>query len=109
MKIRFSSPEEAERVKAKALLLAYQASIPMGMGFLHYKENAEKDAEMLAEYITPGEDLYADYVVGRMVKLTIRQPEPDMLDIRDAPPHPEYQSWVVKYPTYEALIEAARQ
>jgi hypothetical protein len=105
--ITFDTPEQAEEVKKRALLLAYRASAPMGLGFLHYKPNNAEDEKALLDSVRPG-DLHADYVSGRMVKLYIRQ-KGNTLTVADYAPRSDYQSWAGTYPTYTALIEAARK
>lgn len=82
--------------------LACAASIPVGMGFLHY--NREDRYSGVKFDIEDG--AYLDYVDGRMVKLTIHKRPNDVWEIpRDA--RADYQSWVRMYPTNRALAEAA--
>ena len=111
MKHTFETAEIAETVKRRAFILAYRASIPMGLGYLHARPDSKEDEAKLTETLlpTPGETLVTDYVAGRMMKLRIRHPEPTVLETRDDAPRADYQSWATSYPTYEALIEAARK
>lgn len=51
---------------------------------------------------------YGDYVFGRMMKLTLRwDNETNEIEISEAIPRADYQSWCRKYPSYKALIDAA--
>ena len=109
MKHTFETPEIAEAVKRRAFILAYRASTPMGMGWLHARPDSKEDEAKLTGALTPGETLSTDYVAGRMMKLVIFHPEPNVLETRDDAPHADYQSWATTYPTYEAIIEAARK
>ncbi len=53
-------------------------------------------------------DFYADYVFGRMMKLTIYIRDGAVVTSTDTP-RPAYQAWCRKYPTYDALIVAAAE
>lgn len=81
--------------------LAIMNSIPMGMGFLHFRSELKKEDINLE--IINGE-VYLDYVQGRMVKFWATKKE-DGWKFDDSI-NPEYQSWCSKYPSYQALFEA---
>ena len=88
---------------------AINASIPVGMGFLHFKPEDVKPEEI--EMYTIGEDLRfdADYFQGRMVKLSISQTDNEGEWKITKPidePTQDYQSWATKYPTKEALVNS---
>jgi hypothetical protein len=74
----------------------------MGMGFLHYNPElklTEKDIEIRNNCIN------LDYVEGRMVKLRIRKIDGEKWEIIGKPSN-DYQSWIAKYPTNEALVNS---
>lgn len=99
---------------------AIKASIPKGMGFLHFNANEEIKPDMIKIF---GNGIHIDYFHGRMVKLyiekekpvadpvmekdqdgNIRQRDPeDVWILPDFEPNVEYQSWLVEYKTYRDL------
>ncbi len=82
---------------------AVNASQPMGMGFMH-ATNKEFKPE---EFDVPESGVFSlDYVQGRMVKLTLWKKDGEW-KTPERDPHPEYQSWIRRYPTYGALLESA--
>lgn len=83
--------------------LAVLASRPVGMGFLQHQANLTKD--QIALEPERGGDLYIDYYMGRMVKFSARKVEggyrfSDTIS-------PDYESWIIDYPDYRALYDAA--
>lgn len=82
--------------------LAVLASVPMGMGFLrHDPDLAIGDISLDMN----DRGLYIDYYRGRMVKFGGRKREGgwefnDTISL-------DYQSWGRKYPSYQALFDAA--
>lgn len=84
--------------------LMYSNSVPMGMGFLHFREDNLDDKQTLFDEMTASDksdthgkesNFYMDYVNGRMVKSNImwnnkgvHLPSPED-DIQRA----DYQSW----------------
>jgi hypothetical protein len=97
----------------KVCTAAINASKPVGLGKIHYKEKVYTVDEVIQKLTTNHSDnlkgawLYIDYFEGRMVKLTIDR------HYRDREtwafrgfPHPDYQSWAETYPTYEALTHS---
>jgi len=105
-----------EQVKTMAAL-ACNASAGMGMGLIHYDKRHEAKPEdfKFRELGQGTREITLDYWNGRMVKLYIRNKpsiiapaeEPDTWHIIPDVPRGDYQSWVSKYPTAQALIEAA--
>ena len=97
--MRFEATEgQIKQIAANAV----NASFPMGLGFLHFRpkrvfQASDFDAQ-------PNGCFYLDYVQGRMVKLSIFKRE-DGWEIDDNP-RADYQSWVRKYPTTEALVNS---
>lgn len=98
--------------------LAWQASQAFGMGLLQDNPTATKEQvwnNILCAGDYPGrslsphkEELSADYVFGRPIKLVILM-EKNRLELRDTLPHEEYQGWALKYPTVLDLITAAKE
>ena len=80
---------------------ACAASKPMGMGYLHWKADQVFTADMIPiNNINGRDEIYLDYIGGRMVKLLMFRVGEDIWEFRDGVPNPEYQSWCHKYPTY---------
>lgn len=113
-KITHSNPQKLVR---RAFFLAYEAcGGPAGMGFLQAVDKAtEEDVwnniVCAGDYSLqinekPNTQPYADYVFGRMMKLHLVCTE-DGVEIPNTKPRPDYQSWCIQYPTYEALIQAS--
>ncbi len=108
-----------EAVAKEACWLAFQAcGSPLGMGWLQNRPQATKDdvwsnAKHAGDYpggdalfgCKPGE-LHADYVFGKMMKLSLWWTETE-ITFRDETPRVDYQSWCRVYPTYLSLVEAA--
>ena len=94
MKI-IATDEQIKQMAANAI----NASRPMGMGFLHFNPDSVTTANDLeAEH----NGLFVDYFEGRMVKFSAWKHK-DHWEVRDENPHPEYQSWCTKYPTWQSL------
>lgn len=105
-----------QQVAKRIVYLAWQAcGGPTGMGFLQDRPNATeeevwKNAVGRLDY--PGEPLndesriYADYVFGRMMKLSVRVAGDKVLLPTDIPRR-DYQGWCGKYPTYDDLFLAS--
>lgn len=108
----------------RVFYLAWKASRVVGSGVL--QDQGDKTEEEVWGCIGGREDyasvsveimgkqklergIDADYVFGRMVKLGVRV-ENEVLRIMSggSDPQPDYQSWCGSYPTYEALLQAAR-
>ncbi len=103
-----------ESVVKNIFWLAWQASECLGMGRLQNKPGATIDmvwdnvvtsGDYTVSHDRPGEPS-ADYVFGRMMKLRLKYDDVS-ISYPDSEPRPDYQSWCRKYPTYEALINAA--
>jgi len=90
----------------KMCVLAVQASSPMGMGFLHYRPGDHFKPE---DFPLSDHGVSLDYVEGRMVKLRMRRLGGAGTHIWEAPNviSSAYESWIVTYPSYEALAKAA--
>jgi hypothetical protein len=117
MRIACERPQE---VVKEAFWLAWQAcGGPLGMGWLQNKSDVTKyqvwsNVRTAGDYgkggsvmkpDKPGE-AYGDYVFGRMMKLRIKWGL-DYVEVGDGEPRIDYQAWCGKYPTYQALVEAA--
>ena len=114
----YDSAQRAEDVMKEALWLAWVAAGgPRGMGFLQDFPEADKEAVWnnavnAGDYPMKqnlGDDLHADYVFGRMIKLNIWRKRPDAIEISDSPPRSDYQSWCHAYKTYADLFDAAEK
>ncbi len=91
-----ATKQQVKEIAANAI----NASTPMGMGFLHYQADTKFGPEDISD-----EQLYFDYVQGRMVKLSIRDLGNDEYEIADNPTS-DYQSWCGIYPTTEDLVNS---
>lgn len=99
--ITFTATDEQVR---EVLANAVNASIPMGLGHLHYDGSYKFSPDDFLET----NYLSLDYVQGRMVKLHIQDKGDGVYRIFDsAGPRADYQSWVTRYPTYENLLASA--
>jgi hypothetical protein len=115
---QYASEAETTEVLKEVLWLAWQAcGGPIGRGFFQDNPDAKRDDVFTRTY---GEgdyasrradrnDLHADYVFGRMMKLYIQRPKSDTVVVHDATPRIDYQGWCGKYPTYAALFDAAEK
>ena len=108
--------ESPEAVAKQMMWLAWQAcGAPLGMGVLQDAPKATKE-DVWQNVITQGDyqgrppnangAYYADYVFGRMMKLSL-QYDDGTIELPDREPTIDYQSWSRKYPTYESLFNAA--
>ena len=119
MQRKYETEAQATEVLKEALWLAWVAAGgPRGNGVLRDNPSAQKEqvwdqAYNLKDYsgrgLTDGMNLNADYVFGRMLKLRIRRPDATTLEIPDFDPRPDYQSWCIKYPSFDALFDAAEK
>lgn len=115
MERKYGSNEEALAVAKEAIWLAWKAcGGSVGMGVLQANDQAKKDevwkraydqGDYAMRHGTP-EEVNADYVFGRMMKLyfTVKG---DTIKHRDNEPRGDYQSWCYVYKTYAALFDAA--
>jgi len=117
MKRNYSDKTEVESVLKEALWLAWNAAGgTAGMGFLQdnsgaTKEDVWKNATGVGDYAMPTSRagrLNADYVFGRMLKLSLDYDDVH-IDVPEYPPRSDYQAWCREYPTYEALVDAAEK
>lgn len=102
---------KAKLSKTQALQVAVNAinaSVPVGMGMLHF-EPKDYSIEEVEDAMDEDGNIFIDYFHGRMVKLDL------IVDCKSidggyilpsTDPHPEYQSWCKKYPTYQDLVES---
>lgn len=99
----------------RTLWLAFQASIPVGMGHLHAEAaesmtedvlfNSVKD-DLRRHWRTELPFFDTDYLFGRMMKTAFIVNE-DTIIVEPEQPRADYQSWAMKYPTGSALVNAA--
>ena len=98
-----ATDEQMKRMAANAI----NASRPAGMGYLHYKAESKFDSsavEILNGTTKPY--LKVDYHEGRMVKFYADKLEEGVWEVRDIDLDPEYQSWYLEYPTWQAIVES---
>ncbi len=120
MIIKVSNVDELNALVRRILFLAYNASSCFGMGFLQQRSGATEEqvfnnAANMGDYPggnamrhAPPGDINADYVFGRMMKLSIRYDESNLtIDLSNGTPRLDYQSWCGTYKTYEQLVDAA--
>jgi hypothetical protein len=120
MIFKTANASELQSLVRRILFLAYNASNCFGMGVLQQRSGATEEqvfnnAANMGDYPggnamrhAPPGDINADYVFGRMMKLSIRYDENNLtLDVSNGTPRPDYQSWCRTYKTYEDLVLAA--
>ncbi len=93
-----ATPEQVKQIAANAV----NASVPTGLGFLHYNPSQLFTTSDFA--FDDSGCICLDYVQGRMVKLSIL-PEGESWYIPDNPTI-DYQSWASTYPTTKALVNS---
>lgn len=92
-----------DEVALQMAALAANASMPAGMGYIHFKSESKwtgKDFEVHHNTIS------LDYVEGRMVKFHARKTEDGKWNFNDFLSL-DYQSWLNHYPDWESLHKAA--
>lgn len=89
--------------------LAILASIPVGLGMLHFNP-ALKESDIVVELEGQEgrEQLHVDYYQGRMTKFNAWKYAGGGWQFRDTVDI-EYQSWIKTYPDYQALYDASVQ
>lgn len=115
---------ENERLARRIGYLAYQASQVVGIGARHTRVGATEeefwsalrgDVNAKAEVFlnidpmpeaNPTGKVYCDYVMGRMMKLSIAWDDSGVI-LDNGQPRSDSQSWCRKYPTYADLKLAA--
>jgi hypothetical protein len=109
----FSGKDVAE----EAFYLAWKAcGDPISMGIFQDYPMATKE-EVIANARSNGDypadhrqvstnELYGDYVFGRMMKLSLNYGE-DFVEVPDYGPRSDYQSWAFIYDSYTQLIANA--
>ena len=115
MERKYENATKALAVAKEAVWLAWNAAgTPRGMGLFQNRPGADKDAVWDNAYNQSDyamrrgglEDINADYVFGRMMKLYFTL-EGDRITHDDTKPSISYQSWCGTYPSYSALFDAA--
>lgn len=118
MERKYGNHEEALTVAKEAVFLAWRAcGGPLGMGvFQDRGPGQSKDAVWnqayhqlnYASHNGRPEDVHADYVFGRMMKLYFKV-DGTAINHSDSECRRDYQAWCGKYPTYAELFDAAEQ
>jgi hypothetical protein len=98
---------EAIDIAKKMVVLAWKASHVVGMGAFQDKGPNLTDEQILAGAKIRTNNVYCDYVHGRMMKLWFNFNDKKEFTFRDDVPRADFQSWCGAYPTYEALYQAA--
>lgn len=102
--------ENAKELAKRAFFLAWEAcGGPLGLGILQDNPSATEDQVwdiITRDYDSGDGRMSADYVFGRMMKLTLTVSD-NTISFYDSEPAPDYQAWCVKYPTIETLLTAA--
>ena len=107
MERTYANQQEAMEVAKEAMWLAYQASVPMGLGFFHVTDKLTKD-DIVKETFRDESGGYADYCHGRMMKTHFGIHGPVLSCNDDA--SGDYQSWARRYNnSYSALVDAAEK
>ena len=100
-----------ERIALRMQWLAYQASRPVGLGFLHFStDKTEEDIKSSlreTEWQGARRARHSDYILGRMVKCAACFRGDELVIPTNHTVTGDYQSWAWKYPTYQALHAAA--
>lgn len=107
MEIELSKNVKPEDVASKAMFLAYKASRVVGMGHFQAREGVT-ESDVWEAVTDVGNLARADYVFGRMMKLTLRWTK-NAISFPDGDCAHDYQSWCLKYPTFENLVRHAIQ
>lgn len=90
---------------AKIMVNAINASLPAGMGFMHFRPG-EISVEDFRKVATGSNFTSVDYFQGRMVKLYAFKRPDGSYQFRGTP-DVEYQSWARKYSSYSELLDSA--
>lgn len=115
----FLSNKDAVSVASRAMFLAYNESLVFGMGILQAQNNKTENEvfnNILYKQDYPGSitqppdmtniRLHADYVFGRMMKLSITINN-NTIQYSDDKPNSGYQSWAYTYKSYDKLFKTA--
>ena len=84
---------------------AINASSPVGMGIIDYKDKTYTAANLGALFTVHGH-VHIDYFEGRMVKLVIRLVGQALYQMRDDL-RADYETWMPTYPTVPDLLKSA--
>lgn len=108
MRIKCQSAEQASAVAVQIAVLAFEASNPVGMGFLHFVPGCDDNQKAEIKQSVGEFGLNFDYFQGRMMKLcAITSKDGLELDFGPYEPRADYQSWCGRYPTNRVLAETA--
>lgn len=91
-----------DEIVKKMAAEAINSSKAVGLGWMHFDKSQTITADDI--HIVDGR-ISLDYVGGRMVKFYARKQKDGDWQFPDGV-SPDYQSWCVKYPTYELLRDA---
>lgn len=113
-----NNPTDALALAKRILWLAYNASVPIGMGWLQERPDVTEESlwKGYGGNGRPGRavhEAYVDYGYGRMMKVGVIVGRTDggnplAVEItNDGTPRGDYQSFARRYPTYADLLNAA--
>lgn len=88
---------------------AANASLPMGMGFIHFKADSVfklTDFRFSHRGSADTPVVHVDYHEGRMVKLLVEGKGDGVWLTHGGDADPEYQSWSGTYPSFQSLVES---
>lgn len=112
MNMKTETKPTNEQLLTRALWLAFSASSPVGMGFLHSEtargiteETIGNEADEPFKKNDGSLNIYTDYVAGRMMKTGFSVSKDGKLTIKPEVPRYDYQSWADKYANASQLIE----
>lgn len=98
---------------SRLLFLAYESSSVFGMGKIQARPGM--DEKMVFSNIIRSGDypgrvvqqgtINADYVFGKMMKISIRLHGENVFEFLGGEPRSDYQSWCTRYKTYENLVQ----
>lgn len=96
-----------EQLISRCLWLAFQASTPIGMGFIHVEAAKQQTEESLYKGCIYRDPLCidTDYVHGRMMKTTFSIKDGKLV-VMPENPRGDYQSWCLRYDSASDLISA---
>lgn len=99
-----NNPTPEQKLK-RALWLAFQASTPLGMGWIHAESAALQTEETLWTQLEGKTDFYQDYCHGRMMKTKFKL-DGEKVIVSPEEPRLDYQSWGEKYKSATELLAA---
>lgn len=117
MELKFNNNDEQTDFLKKLFFLAYEAcDESAGMGIFQARDKVTEE-DVYDNVINSGDypmsinddsRIYADYVFGRMMKLSVEL-KGNSIIIPDSTPRVSYQAWSGKYKDYKSLVRATKK